>query len=150
MAIKKQAGRLGANQIIAVLVHICLQLLFVPRYGYIAAAVSTLFGYTTLLILHTLGSRPHLTWRVPLITLRNVLVATLAMGLTAWGIYSISNNGGDISPIFLVLSIFLAMVVYAVFLWILGEFSTDEKRTILRVWLKIVKKGENLGGKPNA
>ncbi len=150
MAIKKQAGRLGANQIIAVLIHIGMQLLFIPRYGYIAAAVSTLIGYTTLLVLHTLGSRPHLTWRVPLITLRNVLVATLAMGLTAWGIYSISNSGGDVSLTFLVLSIFLAIVVYAGSLWILGEFSTEEKRTILRVWHKMVKKGKNLEGNPDA
>ncbi len=73
IAIKKQARRLGANQIVAASTHIGLQLLLVPRFGYVAAAISTLIGYTVLLVLQTLASRPHLTWRFPFSTLRNVI-----------------------------------------------------------------------------
>jgi hypothetical protein len=33
-----------------------------PRFGYVASAISTLIGYTVLLVLQTL-LRPYLTWR---------------------------------------------------------------------------------------
>ena len=93
IAIKKQARRLGANQIVAASTHIGLQLLLVPRFGYVAAAISTLIGYTVLFVLQTLASRPHLTWRFPFSTLRNVIAASVVMGLAAWGIYGISGDG---------------------------------------------------------
>lgn len=142
IAIKKQARRLAANQIIAVAIHIGLQLLFVPRFGYIASAISTLIGYTALFILQAVASRPHLTWRFPLSTLRNVIVASVVMGLVAWGIYAVSGAGSKGSPLFLFLSIIVAVPVYALCLWWLGEVKAEEKQEVLQLWRRM--KGEKL------
>jgi O-antigen/teichoic acid export membrane protein len=141
IAIKKQARRLAANQIIAAATHIGLQLLLVPRFGYVASAISTLVGYTTLLLLQTSASRRHLTWRFPVATLRNVMAASLVMGLAAWGLYAMSGGGNKASPAYLLLSILVAMPTYLVCLWWLGEVKVEEKHTVMQLWYR-VKEGK--------
>ena len=137
IAIKKRARRIGANQIMAASTHIGLQLLLVPRFGYVAAAISTLIGYTVLLVLQALASRPYLTWRFPFSTLRNVIVASVIMGLAAWGIYRISGNESKGSPVYLFLSIGVAMVTYFFCLWCLGEAKEKEKQAVMQLWYRV-------------
>lgn len=141
IAIKKHTRRIGANQIAAAFIHIGLQLLLVPRFGYLAAAVSTLISYTVLLFLQTLASRPHLDWRFPFKTLCNVMAASAFMGLTAWGIYGLSGAGNKGSPVFLFLSIVVAVPTYFVCLWFLGEAKKEEKHKVMQMWLKATGKG---------
>jgi O-antigen/teichoic acid export membrane protein len=140
IAIKKKAIRLGANQIIAASTHIGLQLLLVPRFGYAAAAISTLIGYTVLFVLMTLASRPYLTWRFPFSTLGNVIVASVLMGLAAWGIYRLSGAGNKGSPVYLFLSIVVAVPTYFVCLWRLGEVKGEEKKAVLQLCSRLTKK----------
>jgi len=140
-AIKKKARRIGTNQIAAAATHIGLQFLLVPRFGYLAAAFSTLIGYTVLLVLHTLTSRPHLAWRFPFSTLRNVMVASAVMGFAAWGTYRLSGAGNKSSPAFLFLSILVAVPTYFACLWLLGEASKEEKKKIKQLWLKAIGRG---------
>ena len=139
IAIKKQAHRLGANQIVAAVIHISLQLLLVAQFGYIASAISTLIGYTVLLILQTLASRPYLTWRFPFGTLRNVMVASAVMGLVAWGIYGLSEYGSKGSPVYLFLSIVVAVPTYAGCLWWLGELKQEEQRAVSQLWSRVTR-----------
>jgi len=141
IAIKKQARRIGANQIVAASAHIGLQLLLVPRFGYVAAAISTLIGYTVLLVLQALASRPHLTWRFPFSTLRNVIAASAVMGLAAWGIYRLSGAGNKGSSIYLFLSIVVAVPTYFVCLWCFGEVKKEEKHRVMQLWFKLIGKG---------
>jgi O-antigen/teichoic acid export membrane protein len=137
ITIKQKARRLAANQIVAAAIHIGLQLLLVPRYGYVAAAISTLIGYTLLLALQTLASQPYLTWRFPFLTLRNVMVASVVMGLVAWWIYGLSGAGSKDSPAFLFLSIIVAVPVYLICLWWLGEVKEDEKNMVMHIWYRL-------------
>lgn len=137
LTIKKRSGRLGANQIVAAFTHIGLQLLLVPRYGYVAAAISTLLGYTVLLIMNTLASRPYLTWRFPFSTLRNVVVASVVMGLATWGIYGMSDTGNNGSPAYLILSIVVAVPIYFICLWWLGEVKEYEKNTVIQLCYRV-------------
>jgi O-antigen/teichoic acid export membrane protein len=137
LTIKRQALRLGINTIIAATIHIGLQLIFVPRFGYVAAAVSTLLGYGVLLYLQAASSRPHLTWSFPFTTLRNVLVASIAMGLAAWGIYGLSGAATKASPSYLALSIAVAVPTYCACLWLLGEVDEAEKKTVGAMWARV-------------
>jgi O-antigen/teichoic acid export membrane protein len=138
IAIKKRARRIGANQIIAASIHIVLQLLLVPRFGYVASAVSTIIGYTSLLILQTVASRPHLNWRFPFRTLRNTGAASAFMGLAAWGIYGMSRAGSHVSIPFLVLSIMASAFLYAACLWLLGEVKDEEKHKVIQLWHRTI------------
>jgi O-antigen/teichoic acid export membrane protein len=137
LAIRMQARLLAANQILAALAHVGLQLLLVPRFGYMASAISTLIGYAALLVLQTLSSRPHLAWRFPSSTLRNVIVASVGMGLVAAGVYAVSGGAGKASFAYLCLSIALAVPSYAACLWLLGEVREEEKIAALRVWNRV-------------
>jgi O-antigen/teichoic acid export membrane protein len=140
IAIKKRARRIATNQIVAAFTHVGLQLLLIPRFGYIAAAVSTMIGYSVLLVLQTFASRPHLTWRFPFSTLRNVIAASIVMGLAAWGIYGVSGDGGKKSPVYLFLSIGVAVLTYFFCLWLLGEVKEAEKDSVLQVWYRLIRK----------
>jgi O-antigen/teichoic acid export membrane protein len=139
IAIKKKARQLGVNQIIAASTHIGLQLLLVPRFGYVASAVSTLIGYTVLFVLQTLTSRPYLTWRFPFRTLRNVIVASVIMGLATWGIYGMSADGSKGSPAYLLLSIVVGMLTYVICLWLTGEVQAEEKHAIQKLWYRVTR-----------
>ncbi|GAB1469193.1 lipopolysaccharide biosynthesis protein [Chloroflexota bacterium] len=137
MAIKKNTRRLGTNQILAASLHIILAVLLVPRFGYAAAAVTTLIGYTVLLILHTLASRPHLTWHFPFKTLYNVIFASMGMGLVAYLVYGLSGNDDNGSPLFLLLSILAAIPTYFILLWVLGEVKEKERFFAQQLWRRI-------------
>jgi O-antigen/teichoic acid export membrane protein len=134
LTIKRRSRRLAANTVLAASFHIGLQLILVPTFGYFASAVSTLAGYTILLGLHTLTSRKLLTWHFPLKTLRNVLIASIILGLIAWGTYSLAGSDDKVSFLFLVLSIAAAGLTYLACLWGLGEIKPGEKERIVQYW----------------
>ena len=137
MAIKKNTRRLGANQVFAASLHIVLAILLVPRFGYVAAAVTTLIGYTVLLLLHTLASRRHLVWHFPFKTLRNVIVASLGMGVVAYLVYGLSGDDVNGSPLFLLLSVLASVPTYVVLLWALGEVREKEKAFAQQLWHRV-------------
>lgn len=138
--IKKKTGKLAANTIAAASIHIALQFLLVPHFGYVASAISTLIGYTVLLVLNILASRPHLTWQFPFSTLRNVAIASATMGLVTWWIYGLSGADSHVSVVYLFLSIVIAVPTYVACLWFLGEVKPDEKQVVLQLWYRITKK----------
>jgi O-antigen/teichoic acid export membrane protein len=140
MAIKKKTRRLGANQIFAASIHIILAILLVPRFGYAAAAVTTLIGYSALLILHTLASRTYLPWHFPFSTLRNVVIASLGMGSVVYFVYGLAGEQPNGSPLFLGLSILTAVPAYLILLWVLGEVKEKEKLFALQLWQKYAGK----------
>lgn len=140
MAIKKKTRRLGSNQIIAATVHIVMASLLVPRFGYAAAAVTTLIGYSMLLILHTLSSSSHLSWHFPFSTVGNVVIACLGMGGVAYFVYSLAGEQPNGSPLFLGLSILAAVPIYFILLWMLGEIKEKEKSFALQLWQKYAGK----------
>lgn len=140
LAIQKKARRLGINQIIAASVNLGLNLVLIPRFGYLAAGITTLIGYALLLVLQTYASRQYLTWRFPFGALRNVVIATTCMGLAVWGIYGMSGDRSELHPVYLLLSIVVAVLVYFLCLWWLGEANEKEKATVRRFWYRVVDK----------
>jgi O-antigen/teichoic acid export membrane protein len=138
ITIKKKALQIGTNQIIAAAAHIGLQMLLVPKYGYFAAAVSTLIGYSLLFALQTISSRPFLTWKFPFRTLFNVFVASLVMALTIYGIYLLVGLENGKSIAYLFISILVAIPVYVGCLWMIGEAKEEEKKAIFRIWNQVI------------
>jgi O-antigen/teichoic acid export membrane protein len=138
--IKKKALRLGINQVIAASINFILNILFVPRFGFVAAGINTLLGFTILFFLQLFASRKHLTWRFPFKTLRNVVISAVFMGGTVWGIYCLSGDLCEPHPMFLLLSIVVAIPVYFACLWLLGEMKDDEKEALERYWQKMAKR----------
>ena len=51
---KKKTVGMAIASVTAALINYALNALFIPKYGYIAAAYTTLFGYLVLFIIHML------------------------------------------------------------------------------------------------
>jgi O-antigen/teichoic acid export membrane protein len=117
------------------LLNVGLNVVFIPRYGYWAAAYSTLVGYAALLAMAHLASRRHLHWSFPVASLVRTCSASLAMALVlllfgrwvtlpAW--------------IHLAMGMAVGATVYAGALLLVGEITADERervREIIRVRL---------------
>jgi hypothetical protein len=87
-----------------------------------------------------MASQPHLAWRFPFSTLRNVIAASVVMGLAAWGIYGMSGKGSRVSPVYLFLSIAVAVPTYGLCLWRLGEVRERERNTLVQLWARVTGK----------
>jgi O-antigen/teichoic acid export membrane protein len=137
VAIKKKARRLAANQIIAASANLGLNLVLIPRFGFVAAGFTTVVGYVTLLALQTYASRPYLTWRFPFRTLRNVVIAAICMAVAVWMIYGMSGNRREVHLAYLLLSAIVAVPVYLTCLWWLGEANDDERAAARHLWRRV-------------
>jgi len=73
------------------LVNVGLNLLLIPRFGYMAAAVTTLIGYITLDVIAFVVSRRLFSWKLPLMTAAKTGVVSLIMGLAVSWFVRISS-----------------------------------------------------------
>jgi len=105
------------------LLNLFLNFLFIPRYGYFAAAVTTLVSYVFLLFLMVILSRRFFTWKFPFKSLINSICASGAMGIV---VYYLGNNLTVLVPINLILSISMGITTYFLILILLKEFSQSE------------------------
>jgi O-antigen/teichoic acid export membrane protein len=134
LAVAKRSRRLGTNQIIAALVNMGLNIILVPRFGFVAAGFTTLIGYVILVALQAWGSRQYLSPRFPMGTARNVIIAVTFMALAAWGIYGLSGDRGGLHLGYLALSVAAAAPVYCLALVLLGEAREQERIAAARLW----------------
>ncbi len=133
MLIGKNTGRIAANQGIAAAINFGLNLLLVPRFGFVMAGISNLVGYTLLIGLQAYTSRLYLTWHFPAKTLGRVVIAAILMGVGVTVFYRMGTFGGREAPgfIWLFLSIGLGAIIYFASLLLLQEIRKEE-----RAWAK--------------
>jgi len=109
---------------IGLAINVVLNLLFIPRYGFLAAAWITLLTEATVMsmsmrrVLRALQMRPRLQ------RLARVLLCALAMGLAVWLARTAGVPLGGLVAI--------AAVTYLPGLMLLGVLSLDELRSVLR------------------
>lgn len=138
--IKKDTHRIAINQGVAAAINLGLNLVLVPRFGFVAAGITTLVGYAVLLALQAHASRPHLTWLFPFKTLRNVVIATIGMGLAVFAVNAMSGNWDGPHLGYLFLSIVVGVLVYLVLLLLLGEANEGERSAAKRFWHEVAGK----------
>ncbi len=66
------------------LANVLLNLLLVPRYGFVAAGVSTLLSYAIFTAAMIVVSRRYLAWEFPFGTLKNVLASVSVMAVAVY------------------------------------------------------------------
>jgi O-antigen/teichoic acid export membrane protein len=127
LLIHKQTRWIAANQIVASLVNVGLNLLLLPRFGFVAAGITTLAGYLILFFLQYSFSRRYLTWHFPNKSLRNILTATLVMGALSLWVYGLSGDLAELRPGYFFFCLALAVPAYFGALWMLGEWNESER-----------------------
>lgn len=116
--------------------NIGLNLLLVPKYGYTAAALTTLISYSVYGFLVIVASRIFLVWKFPFRFLGKATIASTVMGVAA---YCIADNLPSS-----ILSLFVATtagaIIYLVVLFLMRGFSQlDEIGTVMTWGRKMVK-----------
>ena len=118
------------------LTNVVLNLLLVPRYGYMAAAVTTLIGYAVLLTVMVVTSRKFFVWDFPFKSLGR---ATLASIIMAAAIYPLSNSLTASPLVKLIVAVPLGLALYLALILLLGEVQPNEKRVIRSVLIQLFR-----------
>jgi O-antigen/teichoic acid export membrane protein len=109
------------------LINIGLNLLLVPRYGYMAAAMTTLVGYIVLLAIMVISSRKYFIWDFPF---RSLGRAVLSSAIMAAAIYPVGNSLTSSPILNLTAAISIGLVLYFALLILFGEIQPGEKRLL--------------------
>lgn len=133
--IEKKTKRIAANQLIAAGVNIGLNILLIPLFGFMAAALTTLLGYIVLLALQVHTARPYLRWSFPFRTLRNSAISAALMAIVVVGVERLSRSEPLMNPLMLIVGVILGIVSYSAMLLVL------ERAEVARVW-RTLKAGE--------
>jgi len=126
----KRTGFITISVIISGLFNVVFNFLLVPIYGYIAAAITTLFSYSLLLTLTIFLSRRFFSWEFPYKTLIKAGCAALVMGGVIFLINIFINRA---APFKLISGIGVGVIVYFSLLLLSRELKARE------IWAKLVK-----------
>jgi len=118
------------------LLNFCLNLLLVPKYGYMAAAMTTIVSYIALLILMIFFSRGFLVWEFPF---KSLLRVTICSGIMGFVIYYL-NGLLELSLLFLIALVVLGMMIYALSICFIGEINNEEKDFLIKKIRDLLKR----------
>lgn len=123
--------------IVSGLVNVGLNLLFVPEYGYMAAAITKLVGYVVLLAITIIFSRRYFVWRFPY---KSLVKAAIASAVMASVVYLVGNSLTDSPLLNLISSICIGSIVYIFMLFSLHEIRDEEVKLLSEIGRKIYRR----------
>lgn len=134
----KRTGIMTFAIVASGLLNLFLNFLFIPRYGYFAAAITTLISYAFLLFLMITLSQRFLVWQFPFKTLARVICASIVVGVV---VYYVGNSLTSWNWLNLILGVLLGVLVYSTMLFLLREFQPEEKEAVKQVLKKYLACG---------
>ena len=114
--------------IIGIIVNAVLNILFIPTYGYMAAAASTFVTMLVVFLISLFVSRLYFKWTFPIFSFVRICLSAAVMSLANVMIYRFFHVPQLLSLIFAMLSGFL---VYGAVLIMLREVKLDELQKLL-------------------
>lgn len=122
LGLAKRTDIVARNYFSAAGINILLNIIFVPKFGFIAAAVTTTISYVLLLFMNIKSANKYLKWVVIPRSLFNSIMASIVMGGVLFLVISIFAN-----PLFIcILGIIVGVIVYFATLFLLKEFHPEE------------------------
>ena len=122
----------------SVVLNVALNFIYIPKYGYMAAAGTTFVSYAFLLLSAIFVSRRFFVWEFPFRSLGKVICASGVMGAV---VYPVGNNLTASPLINLIVSIPIGVTVYAMVLFLLGEIQANEKKAVRQVLVRYLPPG---------
>jgi len=122
------------------LLNVMLNFIYIPKYGYFAAAITTLISYAFLLFLMVIFSRRFFVWKFPFRSLINTTSASIVMGLI---IFNIGNKLTSSVLINLIFAISLGELIYFMLLFLFQEFQAGEKKAVKIAMKKYLVKNKH-------
>jgi O-antigen/teichoic acid export membrane protein len=122
----KKTHIIARNWLIAATLNIVLNIIFIPVFGYIAAAVTTLVSYSVLFVINIMSSKKYLRWSVLPRSVGNSIIASVLMGGAVFLIIQISSS----VVVNIISSVVIGIVIYTGGLFLLKEISKEEIKQI--------------------
>jgi O-antigen/teichoic acid export membrane protein len=113
------------------LLNLILNFLLIPRYGYMAAAVTTLISYIALFLLMVIFSRRFFVWKFPFKSLIKIIFSSTIMGAVVYFANTFMNFNIIIN---LVLCTLFGILVYIFILFLLKEPTNKEKQFLYKIF----------------
>ncbi len=101
---------------------IILNILFIPRYGYIAAAVTTLISFSMYPILVYFGTKSDIRWNIPWVSFVKILIASTVLAISFIFLKTLHLK----SILTLTISGIITIPMYLSMLYLLGEIKSYE------------------------
>jgi len=111
----------------SVVLNIVLNLFLIPRYGFMAAATTTLVSYFFLFLLSILVSKRFFSWQFPFKSIAKIICASAVMGEV---VYLTFNHLPVPQWANLFITTCIGLLVYGILLFLLREIQPNEKKTI--------------------
>lgn len=127
--------------LIGAALNLGLNLLLIPKYGYIAAAATTFIACIANLAMVIAISRRFLVWHFPFKPLGKIASASGVMGII---VYHLSNNLTYSNLVNLILGIIVGVVVYSLMLFLLRELKPSEIYVLLDLKRQFFHNKENI------
>jgi O-antigen/teichoic acid export membrane protein len=146
IALHKRTMITMSNTFIAAAANIGANLVLVGRFGYMAAAYTTVGAYVLLIVLTWTRSRRYMRWSVPTRRLVPVFVAAGVMGAAVFGSTLVLPSG----VLALLVEVVLGIVVFLIAGRLLGAVTAGESAFLVELVRRIVRAaGKGLGRRPS-
>ena len=117
-------------------VNMLLNVILLPRFGYMAAAVSTFLGFLLYFLLSKLESRKYMKWTLPWACYARICGAAAAMAAAVYGLSALLPGNWY----WLVALIGVGVIVYGLLLYVTGELAPE----VQFVRNKLIRKKESV------
>ena len=121
---------------VSALFNIIINLIIVPKYGFVGAGLSSCISYSIYLLLSIYFSNKYLAWDCPTKTIANVVFSSILMGVILYAVKSYL-----IIPSFIIalpIYISLGFILYLLLLYLSGEIKSE-----LRFITNLINKNVN-------
>lgn len=120
--------------VISGLLNLILNFLFIPIYGYTAAAIITLISYFILLLMMIIFSRRFFIWEFPFKSLSKIICASAIMAII---VFFVANKSSLFTLKYLILFIFFGGLIYLALLFLFEEIDPKEKIAMKDIFKKV-------------
>ena len=119
--------------------NVALNLFLIPRFGYEAAAVTSMIGFGVVLLVIVPRSRRLFLWRFPVASLARIGVASGIMG----SVVALFRSLTSLAPgMYLAVGVPLGVIVLGLMLLVLGEFNAKELAAVRKLRSRGGQSGE--------
>ncbi|MCI8805074.1 MAG: lipopolysaccharide biosynthesis protein [Clostridiales bacterium] len=119
------------RSLIGGIVNIAVNLIFVPVFGYYAAAVSTFIGFFVYFTLAYMGTRKLMRWNLPLLVYIRIIISAVIMAMVIMAVRFVTGGG--------VLSL-CCMIGAGIIAYVLALFFTGEIKREVKAIINVLRK----------
>lgn len=119
LALKKKTKIIGSLWIVAALINLILNIIFVPLFGIVAAAIMTLIAYAFVFVVSWIYSSKYLSFEIDMKFILKSLFASILMSFIIVYINPVSSLG-------IIFTVGICSIAYLLILFIIGGLDKNE------------------------